>query len=168
VACNIIYKLPLNYQIIYQRGFIMKRLIILISIMLGLLLSSSAYAGMVCSANNARGVGPWYGRSCALDPTIATNIATSRAVNACQISPGTLNPATCVPTGCSFLQCANNVVSPPPVAGPVFTCTAVGQYGHTWQGSGPDVTSALGNALAVCRNNGGINCQASASSCVAQ
>jgi hypothetical protein len=145
----------------------MKRLALFISIMIGLLLSSSVYAGMVCSANNARGAGPWYGRSCALDPTIATNIATSRAVSACQNSPATFNPATCVPTGCSFLQCANNV-APPPGPGPVFTCTAIGAYGHTWKGAGPNISAALSNALAVCRNNGGVNCQASATSCVAQ
>lgn len=145
----------------------MKKVILSATIVAGLLLSvAAANAGMVCYSNNARNMGPWGWQSCNPDPNAAQSIASQGALNACQQSANTFNPATCRITSCSYVACGYPAY--PAVSGTVFTCTAVGAYGHRWYGSGPNMTNALNNSVYNCRNGGGVNCQASANSCVAQ
>lgn len=141
----------------------MKR-VLLSSIITGLLLASaSAYAGMVCYSTNARGVGPWSWQSCNPNPSVAQSIASQGAINECSASPNTFNPGTCRITSCAPVACAYT-----PDPGSVVTCTAIGKYGHQWMGTGPDVSSALNNALYTCQSGGGINCQVSPGNCSSQ
>ncbi len=153
----------------------MKKPVVIIATLGSLLLSAAAFAdhpGTLCYATNARQSATWLWRSCSFDPNAAASYAQNNSLNLCRNSPQTFNPATCHITSCVTINCPDAygpvANAAPSVSGPTFTCVAFGQYGHTWNGNGPDVSSALQSALANCQSNGGVNCRANASSCSAQ
>lgn len=149
----------------------MKGCLAVIIVIGNLLLSTAVFAdhpGTLCYATNGRQAANWSWKSCAFNLNDATTYAQNHAMSACQNSQSTFNPATCHITSCVTVNCPDSNGPGPVAAGAQFSCTAYGQYGHAWPGTGANINLALQNALAVCQSNGGVNCHADASTCTAQ